>query len=219
MNIGVIGAGQVGRAIAGLGVRHGHKVMLSNSRGPETLAAIVTAIGCEAGTVEQAAAFGDIIVVAIPLKSILAIPAAPLAGKIVVDTNNYYPDRDGHIPELDAQATTTSETLARHIPAARTVKAFNAIMMRDLEGDGRPSGSPGRRALPIAGDDREAKRVVADLLDQFGYDVVNAGALAEGWRFERARPAYCVPLDRAALSATLAATTRHDFVAEGSWRR
>jgi len=219
MKIGIIGAGHIGRIVATLSVQSGHTVMLSNSRGPETLASTIQTIGCQAGTPEQAAAFGDVVVIAVPLKNYRSVPVAPLAGKIVVDANNYYPDRDGHIAALDSQATTTSELLASHLPASKIVKGLNAIMAHDLAADGKPSASSGRRALPIAGNDADAKRVVAKLFDQFGFDIVDAGPLAEGWRFERARPAYCVPLDSATLTRILASTTREDFVAEASWRR
>ncbi|MBK1663379.1 NADP oxidoreductase [Rhodospirillum rubrum] len=208
MKIGLIGAGVVGRAIATLAVRAGHQVMLSNSRGPHTLFSLRAAVGCAIGTVDEAAAFGDIGVVAVPLAAYRAVPAAALAGKVVIDTNNYYPERDGAIAELDDKRTTTSELLARHLPASRIVKAFNAITMTDLERDGRPAGSPDRRALPVAGDDGEGKAIAIALLDAFGFDALDAGPLSQGWRFERGTPAYCVALTRDALEKTLAATTR-----------
>lgn len=211
MKIGIIGAGFVGRAIGKLAVGAGHEVMLSNSRGPQTLFSLRYAIGCEVGTVEEAAAFGDVVVVAIPLSAIGTLPVAALAGKVVIDTDNYYWERDGRIPELDRRETTTSELVARHLPTSRIVKAFNAIPMNDLESDGRPKGAPDRRALPIAGDDAEGKTTAAGWLEAFGFDVVDVGPLAEGWRFERDRPAYCVPLDRTALEKTLASTTRDDW--------
>lgn len=208
MRIGIIGAGFVGRAIGKLAVHTGHQVMLSNSRGPETMFSLRYAVGGEVGTVEEAAAFGDVVVIAIPLSVYRSVPAAPLAGKIVIDANNYYHERDGRFPELDAQATTTSELLAGHLPRSRVVKAFNAITMKDIESDGRPAGAPDRRALPLAGDDAEAKSVAIGLYEAFGFDAVDVGPLAEGWRFERGRPAYCVPFNRADLQKVLAATTR-----------
>ena len=211
MKIGIIGAGFVGRAIGKLAVGAGHQVMLSNSRGPQTLFSLRYAVGCEVGTVEEAAAFGDVVVVAIPLSAIGTLPVAALAGKVVIDTDNYYWERDGRIAELDRQETTTSELLARYLPTSRIVKAFNAIPMNDLESGGRPAGAPDRRALPIAGDDAEGKAIAGARLKAFGFDVVDVGPLAEGWRFERDRPAYCVPLDRAALEKTLAGTTRDDW--------
>lgn len=208
MKIGVIGAGFVGRAIGRLAAEQGHQVMVSNSRGPQTLYSLPHATGCAVGTVAEAVDFGEVVVVAIPLAAYRSVPAAPLVGKVVIDANNYYPGRDGQIPELDANATTTSELLAAHLPGARVVKAFNAVMMADLERGGLPAGSPDRRALPIAGDDAAAKAIAAGLLDSFGFDVVDAGPLAEGWRFERDRPAYCVPMTRDVLVRTLAETRR-----------
>jgi predicted dinucleotide-binding enzyme len=121
----------------------------------------------------------------------------------VLDANNYYPERDGHIGELDRDEMTTSELLARHLPKSTLVKAFNAITAADIESDGRPAGSPGRRALPIAGDDVVAKKVVAELLDELGFDTVDAGPLVEGRRFQKDTPAYCVPMDFEELQRAL----------------
>lgn len=213
MKIGIIGAGFVGRAIGTLAVQSGHQVMLSNSRGPQTLFSLKYGVGCEVGTVEEAATFGDIVVIAIPLAAYRSVPVAALAGKMVIDTDNYYPERDGRIPELDAGATTTSELLARHLPQSRIVKAFNAIPMNDLEKDGRPGGSPDRRALPLAGDDAEGKAIVVRLYDEFGFEALDVGLLSEGWRFERGRPAYCVPMNTAQLERALAETVREDLPA------
>jgi predicted dinucleotide-binding enzyme len=190
--IGLIGAGHIGSQLARLAVAHGYSVVLSNSRGPETLAELVAELGpqARAATPEQAAASGDLVVVTVPFKNYQAVPSAPLAGKLVIDTNNYYWERDGRITPLEERATTVSELLQAHLPGARVVKAFNNIQAGDLTTDGRPAGTPGRRALPIAGDDAEAKAVVATLLDEFGFDAVDAGPLAEGWRFQRDMPAY-----------------------------
>lgn len=215
MKIGIIGAGFVGRALAELALNAGHQVMLSNSRGPQTLFSLGPMIGCEIGTAEEAAGFGDIAVIAVPLTAIGQLPAAPLAGKVVLDAVNYYPDRDGRVPELDAQKITTSALLARHLPDARIVKAFNAIPMPQITRDGRPAGDPARRALPLAGDDAEGKTIAAELYDAFGFDAVDAGALSEGWRFERDMPTYCVPMTRGELSAALAAAERPEPVLEG----
>lgn len=219
MRIGIIGAGFIGRAVAQLGIAAGCKVMVSNSRGAETLQELAQEVGCEVGSVEQAAGFGDVVVIAIPLKNISSLRAEMLAGKVVLDANNYYPERDGRIAELDARTTTTSELLARQLPGARIVKAFNAILARDLVRDARPVGTPQRRALPIAGDDAAAKAIATEVLDRLGYDVVDAGPLSEGWRFERAKPAYCIPFDRAGLGAALARAERDVELPHGSWRR
>jgi predicted dinucleotide-binding enzyme len=208
MKIGIIGAGFVGRIIGKLAVDAGHDVMVSNSRGPESLFSLKFATGCQVGTVMQAAEFGDIVIVAIPLTAYQSVPVAPLVGKVVIDTNNYYPDRDGHIAALDEHKTTTSELLAAHLPASRVIKAFNAIKMIDLEVAGLDAGNPDRWALPIAGDDAEGKTIAATLLDQFGFDVVDVGALSEGWRFERGTPVYCIRHDKQSLMTKLAETVR-----------
>lgn len=219
MRIGIIGAGFIGRAVASLAVRNGHEVMISNSRDPRSLGSTVVALGCKAGTAQQAAEFGEAVVVAIPFFAHRSVPVGPVAGKPVLDANNYYPERDGHIPELDGEETTTSEMLAVHLVGAHVVKAFNAILQQDLAEGGTAPGTPGRRALPIAGDDEAAKQIVAGLHDQFGYDVVDAGPLSQGWRFQRAMPAYCIPLDAASLRAALEAAERGVEQPHGSWRR
>jgi 8-hydroxy-5-deazaflavin:NADPH oxidoreductase len=216
MRIGIIGAGFIGRAIGELAMNNGCEVMLSNSRGPDTLAHLRDELGCQVGTLEQAAGFAELVLLAIPFGHYHDLPAAAFAGAIVLDAGNYYPQRDGQVAVLDARQTTTSEMLARHLGAARVVKAFNAILARDLLRDARPAGSAQRRALPIAGDDAQAKQVVSALHERFGYDVVDAGVLAEGRRFERARPAYCRRLDSAGLRAALA-DEGPDQV-EGAWR-
>ena len=190
--IGFIGAGNIGGQVARLAVAAGHDVVLSNSRGPETLSALVAELGqrARAATVDEAARAGDIVVVSIPLKSIRQVPVAPLAGRIVIDTNNYYPQRDGNIPELDAESTTTSELLQAHLPTSKVVKAFNHIYAAQLTTDGRPAGTPNRRALVIAGNDAAAKQTVTRLLDEFGFDTVDAGPLQESWRIQRDTPGY-----------------------------
>lgn len=208
MKIGIIGAGFVGRTVAKLAISAGHQVMLSNSRGPQTLFSLKPMIGCEIGTAGEAALFGDVVVIAVPLSALGQLPVAEIAGKAVLDAVNYYPERDGHIAELDQRATTTSEYLAGFLPLAKITKAFNAIRMTDLENDGLPAGSPQRRALPVAGDDAQTKIWVAGLYDAFGFDTVDAGALSEGWRFERGMPVYCVPVTRSELTAALAGSRR-----------
>ena len=190
--IGLIGAGHIGSQVARLGVAHGYNVVVSNSRGPETLATLVKELGpkARAATAAEAAEAGDIVVVTVPLKNYRQVPVKPLAGKIVIDTNNYYPERDGHIPELDNESTTTSELLQAHLPASKVVKAFNHIYAATLTTDGQPAGSKNRRALVIAGDDSMAKKTVTQLLDEFGFDAVDAGPLKEGWRIQRDTPGY-----------------------------
>jgi 8-hydroxy-5-deazaflavin:NADPH oxidoreductase len=190
--IGFIGSGHIGSQVARLAVAHGYDVVMSNSRGPDTLASLVAALGpkARAATPEEAANAGDIVVVTVPLKNYRQVPVAPLAGKIVIDTNNYYPQRDGHIAELDSESTTTSELLQAHLPASKVVKAFNHIYAAQITTDGTPAGTPNRRGLVIAGNDAAAKATVAGLLDEFGYDAVDAGPLSESWRIQRDTPGY-----------------------------
>ena len=153
--IGLIGAGHIGSQVARLAVAHDYDVVISNSRGPETLAELVAELGpsARAATVVEAATAGDIVVVTVPLKNYRSVPVEPLRGKVVIDTNNYYPQRDGHIPELDNESTTTAELLQAHLPASKVVKAFNHIYAAELTTHGQPPGSKNRRALVIAGDD------------------------------------------------------------------
>jgi len=193
--IGLIGAGHIGSTVARLAVAAGHDVVLSNSRGPETLSDLVAELGdhARAATAAEAAAAGDIVVVTIPLKSYREVPVEPLRGKIVIDTNNYYPQRDGHVAELDDESTTVSELLQAHLPESHVVKAFNNIYFAHLLELARPAGSEDRSALAIAGDDEGSKKAVADLLDDLGYDTVDAGPLAEGWRYQRDTAAYGTP--------------------------
>ncbi|PCF95346.1 NADPH-dependent F420 reductase [Vreelandella nigrificans] len=219
MQIGIIGAGLIGQAFARLAIAAGYDVMISNSRGPQTLSGIPAKIGVQIGTVHEAIGFGDIILIAIPFHQYATLPIEPLRDKIVLDANNYYPDRDGAIPNLDERRATTSELLEQHLTDSRLVKAFNAILATDLEKGGQTLPSGIRRALPIAGDDDAAKEIVASLVREFGFDVVDAGPLAEGWRFERAKPAYCLPYDQEGLRQALDEAQRDIDMPEGSWRR
>jgi predicted dinucleotide-binding enzyme len=190
--IGLIGSGHIGSTVARLAVDAGHDVVLSNSRGPETLTELVDELGprARAATPAEAAAAGEIVVVTVPLKAYREVPVEPLRGKVVIDTNNYYPQRDGHITELDDESTTSSELLQAHLPESRVVKAFNNIHFVHLAALARPSGSAERSVLPIAGDDAAAKRMVTQFLDSIGYDTYDVGPLAEGWRYQRDTAAY-----------------------------
>ena len=193
--LGLIGSGNIGGTLARLAVNAGLDVVLSNSRGPETLADLVATLGprARAATPAEAAGAGDWVVVTIPLKSVFELSAAPLAGRVVLDTGNYYPDRDGHFAQLDSGDLTSSELVQQHLSDAKVVKVFNNIYFQHLLSLSRPSGAPDRSALPIAGDDAEAKRRATDLLDQLGYSAVDAGPLAESWRFQPGTPAYGLP--------------------------
>ncbi len=209
--IGFIGSGHIGSQLARLAVAQGYDVVLSNSRGPETLADLVTELGphARATTPAEAAAAADIAVVTTPLSAIPTIPVEPLAGKVVIDTNNYYDIRDGHIAELDDESTTVSELLQRHLPTSKVVKAFNHIQFSALTTEGEPTGTPGRRALVVAGDDPEALATVAHLIDSFGFDTVEVSPLSEGWRIQRDTPGYGPRLTSDELRTALAEATRY----------
>lgn len=190
--LGLIGSGNIGSTVARLAIAAGYHVVLSNSRGPETLADLVDELGerARAGTPEEAAAAGDLVVVTVPLKAVDDVPVEPLRGKVVIDTCNYYPQRDGHIGALDDESTTTSELVQAHLPESHVVKAFNNIYYEFLGDLARPAGAPDRSVLALAGDDDAAKKTVADFLDEIGYDAYDVGSLAEGWRFQRDTAAY-----------------------------
>jgi 8-hydroxy-5-deazaflavin:NADPH oxidoreductase len=193
--IGFIGSGQIGSSIARLAVGAGHEVVLSNSRGPETLADLVAELGprVSAATSGEAAAAGDIVVVTVPVKAFPGLPAAALAGKTIIDTCNYGPERDGHIPELDSNSLTSSELLLRYIPDAKLVKAFNNIFFKHLLSLARPTGAADRSYLPIAGDSSAAKAAVSEFIHSIGFSVVDAGPLAESWRQAVGTPAWGTP--------------------------
>ncbi|MEC3914878.1 NADPH-dependent F420 reductase [Nocardia sp. CDC160] len=193
--LGLIGSGNIGGTLARLAVAAGIDVVLSNSRGPETLADLVAELGerARAATPAEAAAAGDIVVVTVPLKAYRQVPVEPLVGKVVIDTNNYYPGRDGEIGELEAGGVTSSELLQRHLPRSRVVKAFNNIFFKHLATLARPAGAADRTALPIAGDDTEAKKAAAELINALGYDTVDIGALADSWRTQPDTPVYGTP--------------------------
>ena len=188
----------------------GYDVVISNSRGPETLTELVAELGphARAATAAEAAAAGDFAVVTVPLKNIKDIPAEPLAGKIVIDTNNYYWERDGRFPALDNGEATTSGLLQEHLPGAKVAKGFNHIMATQITTDGTPAGTENRRALATASDFPEAAELVTRLYDEFGFDAVNIGPLSESWRVERDRPAYVVRQNAAELRDNLAKAPR-----------
>jgi hypothetical protein len=208
--IGIIGAGHIGSQLARLAVSHGYDVVISNSRGPETLRDLVAELGprARADTPEGAARAGDMVVVTIPLRNYRSVPVEPLAGKIVIDTNNYYPTRDGHFPELDNETTTTSELLQAHLPQSKVVKAFNHIYAAELTTHAQKPGTPNRRALVIAANDASAKAKVARLIDTFGFDVVDVGRLQESWRIQRDTPGYGPRRNAEEMRRDLAAAKR-----------
>lgn len=190
--LGIIGAGKIGTNVAKAAIAAGYDVVLSNSRGPASLHETIQELGpkAQAATPEQAAAAGDLVLVAVPLHAHTQLPTEPLKGKVVMDANNYYPQRDGRIEALDTNAATTSELLQQHLPESRVVKAFNNITAHHIPADSTPPGTPNRRALPIAGDDAHAKATVAEFLNTIGYDSVDVGPLSNSWVVERDTPAY-----------------------------
>lgn len=191
---GFIGSGNIGSTVARLAVDAGHQVVMSNSRGPDTLGDLIDKLGpnARANTAEEAAAAGDVVVVTIPLKNFRDVPVDVLRNKVVIDTMNYYPDRDGRIAVLDDESTTTSELLQVHLPESHVIKAFNNIYFEHLAALARPKGAGDRSALAIAGDDADSKATVTRLLDEIGYDTVDLGPLGEGWRTQRDTAAYGV---------------------------
>jgi predicted dinucleotide-binding enzyme len=208
--IGIIGAGHIGSQIARAAIAHGYEVLIANSRGPETLTELVAELGpkARAATAVEAAAAADVAVVTVPFKAYGSIPVEPLAGKIVIDTNNYYFERDGHVPALDEGRDTVTGMLQKHLPTSRVAKGFNHIGAPQITTDGQPAGTSGRRALATASDHADAAQFVSDLYDQFGFDAVNVGPLSESWRIERDQPAYIVRQTRDELVANIARAQR-----------
>ena len=206
MKIGIIGAGRIGQAVASRLVAAGHDVMLSNSDGPESLKAVKEALGREAhaGTVQDAAAYGEVVFVAIPVAAMYDLPAAELDGKIVVDATNYYPQRDGRIPELDDGSIGSSELLARDLPGSRVVKAMNTMSYLRIAREAKPPSAAGRLAIPLAGDDLVAKEIVSGLIDDMGFDPVDAGTLADGRNQQPGTAVYDRPLETEGVRAALA---------------
>ena len=208
--IGIIGAGHIGSQIARKATELGYDVVISNSRGPETLTELVAELGprAKAGTATEAAAAADFAVVTVPLKAYQAVPVDELAGKIVIDTNNYCFERDGQIPALDNHETTVSSMLQEHLPTSRVAKGFNHIKFSDITTDGTPAGSENRRALATASDHDDAAAQVEKLYDEFGFDTVNIGPLSESWRVERDQPAYVARFTADELRAKVAEAAR-----------
>ncbi len=208
--IGIIGSGHVGSNLALAAIAHGYDVVLSNSQGPDSLAGLVKELGpqARAATPAQAAADGDFAIVAIPIATIDQVPVEPLAGKVVIATINYFPQRLGHIPEIDDGTTTAPRLLQAHLPTSKVVRAFSMINAGEMSGDGHSAGDPKRRALALAGDDPAAKQLVAGLYNEFGFDALDIGGLDESWRIDAGQPAVVVRQILAELSANVARAKR-----------
>jgi 8-hydroxy-5-deazaflavin:NADPH oxidoreductase len=203
--IGLIGAGKIGGTLAGHFTRLGYRVAISNSRGPETLKDLQNQLGTHARalSVADTAEYGDIMIVSIPMKNYRDVPRAGLEGKVVIDANNYYPQRDGHIPELDDDSMTSSELLAGHLPSSHVVKAFNAIRSQHLIELVTPPGDPNRIAIPIAGDNAAAKLTVSQLIDEIGFDAVDTGGLDSSRLFQPGAVLYGADTTAEKLRATI----------------
>jgi hypothetical protein len=204
MNIGIVGSGNIGATAARLFAEAGHEVAVSNSRGPETLEGLVADIGprARASTVEEAADFGEVVLVAIPFFAYEALPTDLLAGKTVVDAMNYYPGRDG---DMNLDGLGSSELLARHLPDARIVKAINTMYYETLGTEGRPDAPPAERlVLFVAGDDAEAKAVVSGLIEEIGFAPVDVGTLEDGRKQQPGSPIYNAPMNEAQAREELA---------------
>jgi len=208
--IGIIGSGHVGSNLAQAAIAHGYDVVLSNSQGPDSLASLVKELGPQAtaATPAEAAAGGDFAIVAIPITTIDQVPVEPLAGKVVIATINYFPQRLGHIPEIDNGTTTAPGLLQIHLPTSKVVRAFSMINASEMSGDGHPEGDPRRRALALAGDDLAAKQLVVSIYHEFGFDALDIGDLDESWRLDAGQPAFVTRQNLAELKANVARAKR-----------
>src|SRR2546423_469261 len=211
MNIGIIGAGHIGGTLTRRFTALGHNVFVANSRGPESLKALAQETGATPVTVNEAARHGDVVIVTIPEKNIPDLPRDLFAGVpdsvVVVDTGNYYPQqRDGRIEGIE-EGTTESLWVSQQL-GRRVVKAFNNIYAEHLLKKGQAAGTPGRIALPVAGDDERAKAIVLKLVDELGFDAVDAGGLDESWRQQPGTPGYAAGFDAQGVRPALSQGSR-----------
>jgi 8-hydroxy-5-deazaflavin:NADPH oxidoreductase len=202
MRIAIVGTGHIGSTLARHFVDAGHEVVLSNSRGPDSLAELVAELGprASAATAADAVRAGDLVVVSVPLKNYLEVPTDGIDDKVVIDTMNYYPERDGRFVTIESGEVGSSELLAQHLGSRRVVKVFNTIVWDRLRDAGKPSGSPGRIALPLSGDDPTAKSIVASLVSEIGFEPVDVGDLSGAGRKQQpGGPLYTADLSPAEL--------------------
>lgn len=216
MDIGIIGSGNIGSTLARNLKALGHQVLIANSRGPSTLAEFAAETGVIAATVEQAAQAADLVIIAVPQLAVANLPLEVLQANsaVVVDAGNYYPTRDGVVPQVEAGAT-DSEWIAS-VLGRPVIKAFNNILAESLAKRGTPGGAGERIALSVAGDDNRAKQLVHGVIRALGFDAIDGGALAESWRQQPGTPAYCKDLDAVNLEAALASANKADI---GKYRR
>ncbi|MES2460117.1 MAG: NAD(P)-binding domain-containing protein [Armatimonadota bacterium] len=211
MNIGIIGAGFIGGTLARRLTALGHEVTIANSRGPETLGDLAAETGARAVTAAEAARSGEIVIVTIPQRAVPDLPGDLFAGVgdevVVVDTGNYYPSRDGRIDAIE-DGQVESAWVAEHL-GRPVVKVFNNIFSQSLLENGKPAGTPGRIALPVAGGSPEARQKVMRLVDELGFDPVDAGSLEESWRQQPGTPVYVADLDAPRLKESLAEADRN----------
>jgi 8-hydroxy-5-deazaflavin:NADPH oxidoreductase len=209
--IGVIGAGHIGRNFSTAAIRCGYDIVISNATGPETLTDLIDELGAKAraATAADAASAGDFALLAIPLTGADALPVRALAGQIVLTTCNYFPQRDGHFPDIDSGRQTVPGYLQARLPRSRVLRVFNHINAADIVNDGAPQGTPNRRALGYAGDDPEAKEIAARLYEEFGFDAVDVGGLDEAWRLDVDQPTFVVRQNKQQLIDNLARAERH----------
>ncbi|MDX6264747.1 MAG: 8-hydroxy-5-deazaflavin:NADPH oxidoreductase [Kribbellaceae bacterium] len=210
MKIGIIGSGNIGGTLTRRLSALGHDVSVANSRGPESLRDLAAETGATPVDVSEAAKGAELVVVTIPEGAIEKLPAnlfdGAAEGFVVVDTGNYYPQRDGRIAGIEDDGLTESAWVAEQL-GRPVIKAFNNIAAQHLLKLGVPAGEPGRIALPVAGDDQQAKEKVLKLVEELGFDAVDAGSLAESWRQQPNTPVYATDLDRDALRKGLAAAS------------
>ena len=208
--IGIIGSGHVGSNLAKAAIAHGYDVVLSGSGKPDDLDGLIAELGpkARAATADEAAEAGDFAIVATPISAVGSIPVEPLRNKVVIATINYFPQRDGHIAEIEDGTTTVPGVLQRHLPDSTVVRAFSMLDAADMSGDGHPAGDPKRRAIAIAGDDTAAKQLAAGLIDEFGFDVVDLGNLTESWRVDPGHKSFVTPQTAAELRANADAAQR-----------
>jgi len=208
--IGFIGTGHIGSQLARAVSAAGYDVILSNAHDPDSLQPLVAELGdrATAATVDEAADAADLAVVAVPVSAFGALPVEPLAGKVVMVTSNYNRGREGAVPSLDSGDTTVPGLLQVHLAGARVVRAFSHISSAEVTTAGRPAGTPHRRALAIAGDDKEAKRAVTAIYDAVGFDTLDLGGLDAAWRVDRGQPAFIAHQDLAQLKANVARADR-----------